>query len=1049
MFCSQSPSLRVCLHLAGKLNTISVTLAVNTLVTARHKFVITISGLKGAMWTTGLVELSSTSGHHTLFESSAESGAKIGFGYWDNMRKSLVVRVAGVLKEYQSYSFSFNVVNPPYGQPRPTIIMGSTYQSIGLSTCPPWARPLSSRVKLRIFNTSELMEPESDDPYYPRALTTVTYTLRSLEEGYSTVIHGCSVPGSDTEGILVPAGRWVMTMSSTGMFDLSLELRTSIAAQEDGDNRMVVAQGTACGSDKIRSIYQDCMWWDMPSTIIDVYMQQPVMSSARVVLLWGARPVDMDLSVQFKNIKYKRGTFAPLDGACEYGDILVGGGVYWGCRSQQLLYQTEDGFVQKESEVLFEKDAMDGFGPEVLYFWNVPDGEYHLTVKVYPSVDVSEREGIGDELLIGAEEVKVYLPGGTSKAVYSSVRASQAGMFWHVGYILVQDGSMSFRTLNRDQLTKDPETFKPGWKLSFHIEVFSAKDGAKLDRVTYECRSAGNLANAGDLLSKGNLPQTTFEIENQVYVELADLVSDGEASASDNSLARDFPEQEYIVRLSKPGYNDQDVFVSFSGRQFHVDKVAYMVPLDHMTYVVLNWQSRKDLDLWLFPCTNTGRWDFEATRCEEGEALAQGAVYWGCSQYSQRMLLPEPAPADTTPAPALLQGSLQTIIDNVDGSGPETLALEHMPVGFYDVWVHSYTEEPFEGDEQVSVRLASGDGRTHVSHKTEYITARRQAAPGPIWWHVGYINRTQVGDSEDFVTDFVPLNAYGSSPADSGCRIYRPQDSVAFAANSSGGGASLPSGISIAVAPGALARRSSAPALEMSVTQLLLPPVEPPTGVNARFAAPVIYLEPSGTTFGPPGVNVSMPVAPELSIESLQRAAVFRLEKGSWREIASSYTMLFKNDMSWIVECIGNTLTFSAYALIILDKPVIVATPTSAIIETTPPPREKSVDSLSAWWMLYIVFPLSGLVALSLIFVCCFRLRYKRFPFQKPMEETAIHPDFAPKKTSEANLRLKLLEQEAKSKDMYTESHELSRMGVLMQESIEAKLRDERDQVCV
>jgi len=152
-----------------------------------------------------------------------------------------------------------------------------------------------------------------------------------------------------------------------------------------------------------------------------------------------------------------------------------------------------------------------------------------------------------------------------------------------------------------------------------------------------------------------------------------------------------------------------------------------------------------------------------------------------------------------------------------------------MPADFYDVWVHSYTQQKFEGDESVSVRLASGNGRTRVTYRTVTVKARRQAAAGPIWWHIGYINRTQVGNSDDFVSQFVQLNAYSSSPKDSGCRIYRPQDTMVFTANASGGGARLASGISVAVAPGALSmRRAEAPALELSITQLLLPPMGPP-----------------------------------------------------------------------------------------------------------------------------------------------------------------------------------------------------------------------------
>jgi len=52
--------------------------------------------------------------HTQLFQ--AEIGGNVGKGYWDNERKELRVSIADVLKEYVPYTFSFVVVNPPYGQ---------------------------------------------------------------------------------------------------------------------------------------------------------------------------------------------------------------------------------------------------------------------------------------------------------------------------------------------------------------------------------------------------------------------------------------------------------------------------------------------------------------------------------------------------------------------------------------------------------------------------------------------------------------------------------------------------------------------------------------------------------------------------------------------------------------------------------------------------------------------------------------------------------------------------------------------------------------------
>ena len=153
----------------GAVNTISVTLAFNVLISPRLKMMLTVSGLKGAMWSTGLVELSSHAGHHNLFQSAV--GGKIGYAHWDNVAKSLTFSVASNLKQHMAYSFSFNLVNPTHGQSRPTILIGSSFSSISLTTCPPWARPLSTRVKLRLFNTTELDNPDTLSASYPAAVS--------------------------------------------------------------------------------------------------------------------------------------------------------------------------------------------------------------------------------------------------------------------------------------------------------------------------------------------------------------------------------------------------------------------------------------------------------------------------------------------------------------------------------------------------------------------------------------------------------------------------------------------------------------------------------------------------------------------------------------------------------------------------------------------------------------------------------------------------------------------------------------------------------------
>ena len=390
-------------------------------------------------------------------------------------------------------------------------------------------------------------------------------------------------------------------------------------------------------------------------------------------------------------------------------------------------------------------------------------------------------------------------------------------------------------------------------------------------------------------------------------------------------------------------------------------------------------------------------------------------------------------------------------MDNTDGTGPETLSLLNEPPGFYDVWVHSYTRHPFEGNEKIEVRLVSGDAQRVGSHESIYVTSARQNAPGPIWWQVGFLNRTRVAGGEGaatrYVSQFVEINRFGSSPTSSGCRI--PGETVAFAANASGGAVRLSSGISVAVAPGAvMGSRRETGTLQVSVTQLLVAPADAPEG--ASFGGPVIYLEPSGFQFNKPGVNVSMPLLERLPENDKMRAGVFRLVNGVWTEVRSESILTpFTNEdeQRSIVEQRGFTLTFSAYALIILAKPVFQTSATSSLITTTPPPRDISGDQSAEWWILYIVYPVAGVAGALLLLTCCFRGRYGRWPLQKDSMDDAMHPDFLPVKSKgQTGLRLKLLEQENKSRLTYTEGHELSQMGTLMQESVDAKVKAEMDQ---
>ena len=53
------------------------------------------------------------------------------------------------------------------------------------------------------------------------------FTIRSLEDS-KTVIHGCSVPVDNIEGILVPYGDWAVDLYAEGVYNETLEFRSSL-----------------------------------------------------------------------------------------------------------------------------------------------------------------------------------------------------------------------------------------------------------------------------------------------------------------------------------------------------------------------------------------------------------------------------------------------------------------------------------------------------------------------------------------------------------------------------------------------------------------------------------------------------------------------------------------------------------------------------------------------------------------------------------------------------------------------------------------------------
>jgi hypothetical protein len=101
---------------------------------------------------------------------------------------------------------------------------------------------------------------------------------------------------------------------------------------------MELWEGTACGSSAPRQILQKCFWWPRP-LLLTTYLVPRQPATARVVITWGDRPMDLDIWVVFKKVP-SIPPWRVTDSLCVGGEIIEGGGVNKGCRRQ--FTQTAD-----------------------------------------------------------------------------------------------------------------------------------------------------------------------------------------------------------------------------------------------------------------------------------------------------------------------------------------------------------------------------------------------------------------------------------------------------------------------------------------------------------------------------------------------------------------------------------------------------------------------------------------------------------------------------------------------------------------------------------
>ena len=408
--------------------------------------------------------------------------------------------------------------------------------------------------------------------------------------------------------------------------------------------------------------------------------------------------------------------------------------------------------------------------------------------------------------------------------------------------------------------------------------------------------------------------------------------------------------------------------------------------------MLLSWSAetagepKTDLDLWVFPCTDSGAWDVaEAGACNggsprpdfdsEGIALAQGAVYWGCPAYTSR------SGAD---------GAVVLDVDALEGPGPESVSLEAAPNGTYDVWVNTYDGGPLWGTASVDFvwRTTGADGRYNTSVRT----VRSPAESSGDWWHVGYVT----------VADSVPalevLNMRGSSPEKSGCRISPATATRSFAVDAAATQSLGPfQGVTISVPTGVWPSDAGS---SLSVAALAVLPAPPPAGATAAGAG--VYFEPSGTQFAPPGVQVALVVnlgaVANATISSQFDLVVHRLSGGVWEPLVTQGRSAGVARPS-SVEVRFNTLSFSAYVPMLVPPPPPAAAP--AATTPAPPPAVNATGApavVATPWAAVFGGAAAGLLALAAAaFSVAFRLRAGRWPWErKPLPFFPPDPEHLP-----------------------------------------------------
>ena len=374
--------------------------------------------------------------------------------------------------------------------------------------------------------------------------------------------------------------------------------------------------------------------------------------------------------------------------------------------------------------------------------------------------------------------------------------------------------------------------------------------------------------------------------------------------------------QAYVLVVSCPGYYPKTVYLPFEAILTRLIEV-YLVPLPAprtIRLLLTGIKSQAATYLIAMPCRNTGIWTLNPGTCQSVQAPLPPVVYDGCSKVTQGkgvIHVEQPECMVRNSADACTQwkeGSSAT------QSNPafQTIALVNFSLGDYDIHVRLGPPAVDKLKLEVSVAFQAS---INLSNLVELSSPTVPADGVSWWWHIGHVKVRSGG------VQFSSVDSLSSDPTNDGCRI--TSDSITRKLNASQGAAisaNLGSGRStvLNIPPGVWPL-----SVPSQVTVSLLSDFPKAIPSSATAAGPIIFLDPSGVSFSPPGVTLTLPVSAQLPTTRLLYPknpfgivlAVHRLSKGVWIPLQST---IIADALDTAVYVSAVTDSFSAYAVLAL-----------------------------------------------------------------------------------------------------------------------------------